>query len=216
MALYRPGPMANIPTLCQRKDGEERASRLHPTLEPILTETYGIIVYQEQVMQIAQDLAGYSLGGADLLRRAMGKKIRPEMDAAARDASSRRGRTRRRTAKAGEIFDLMDKFADYGFNKSHAAAYALVSYQTAWLKANHTVDFLAASMTLDIDNTEKLAGHMQECAAARHPGAAARHQPLRRRLPGGDDGGGQAGHPLRPGRGEAGRRGGDGGAGGSP
>ncbi|MDB5372257.1 MAG: polymerase subunit alpha, partial [Belnapia sp.] len=136
----------------------------HPAITHILSETYGIMVYQEQVMQIAQDMAGYSLGAADLLRRAMGKKIRSEM-AAQREIFAK-GATERGVdaAKAGEVFDLMEKFADYGFNKSHAAAYALVSYQTAWLKANHTVAFLAASMTLDLDKTDKLASHMQECS----------------------------------------------------
>ncbi|MBW6397574.1 DNA polymerase III subunit alpha [Roseomonas sp. HJA6] len=163
VALYRPGPMANIPAYCARKLGEAWEPP-HPAIMHILSETYGIMVYQEQVMQIAQDLAGYSLGGADLLRRAMGKKIREEMvkqRAIFCEGAEKRGIE---PAKAAEIFDLMERFADYGFNKSHAAAYALVSYQTAWLKANHTVAFLAASMTLDMSNTDKLAGHMQECA----------------------------------------------------
>ncbi|WP_135466467.1 DNA polymerase III subunit alpha [Crenalkalicoccus roseus] len=161
VALYRPGPMANIPAYCARKHGEKWESP-HPRIHHILEETYGIMVYQEQVMQIAQELAGYSLGAADLLRRAMGKKIRSEMEK--QREIFVRGATERgvEAAKAGEIFDLMEKFADYGFNKSHAAAYALVSYQTAWLKANHPVAFLAASMTLDLDKTEKLASHMQE------------------------------------------------------
>ena len=161
VALYRPGPMANIPAYCARKHGEPWESP-HPAIHGILEETNGIMVYQEQVMQIAQELAGYSLGGADLLRRAMGKKIRAEMEkqrAIFVEGATARGIP---AAKAGEIFDLMERFADYGFNKSHAAAYALVSYQTAWLKANHPVVFLAASMTLDMDKTEKLAGHMQE------------------------------------------------------
>ena len=163
VALYRPGPMANIPAYCARKAGEPWAAP-HPAIHHILAETYGIMVYQEQVMQIAQDLAGYSLGAADLLRRAMGKKIRAEMEK--QRAIFCEGATARgvEAAKAGEIFDLMERFADYGFNKSHAAAYALVSYQTAWLKANHPVAFLAASMTLDLSNTDKLAGHMQEAA----------------------------------------------------
>ena len=163
VALYRPGPMANIPAYCARKLGEAWEPP-HPAIMHILQETYGIMVYQEQVMQIAQDLAGYSLGAADLLRRAMGKKIREEM--VKQRAIFCEGATARgvEPEKAGEIFDLMERFADYGFNKSHAAAYALVSYQTAWLKANHTVAFLAASMTLDMSNTDKLAGHMQEAA----------------------------------------------------
>ena len=163
VALYRPGPMANIPAYCARKAGEPWAAP-HPAIHHILAETYGIMVYQEQVMQIAQDLAGYSLGAADLLRRAMGKKIREEMvkqRAIFCEGAEKRGIE---PAKAAEIFDLMERFADYGFNKSHAAAYALVSYQTAWLKANHPVAFLAASMTLDLSHTDKLAGHMQEAA----------------------------------------------------
>src|SRR5262245_25500552 len=157
VALYRPGPMANIPTYCARKHGLEEPDYIHPKLEPILRETYGVIVYQEQVMQAAQLLAGYSLGEADLLRRAMGKKIRSEMQAQ-RDrfvsGGVERGVDR---ARAEAIFELLERFADYGFNKSHAAAYALVAYQTAYMKANHPVEFLAASMTLDTGNTDKLA-----------------------------------------------------------
>jgi DNA polymerase-3 subunit alpha len=163
VSLYRPGPMANIPAYCQRKHGEPWEPP-HPAIRHIVEETYGILVYQEQVMQIAQELAGYSLGGADLLRRAMGKKIRSEMEAQRKifvDGAVKNGVPE---GKAGEIFDLMEKFAEYGFNKSHAAAYALVSYQTAWLKANHPVAFLAASMSLDLGNTDKLAGHMQEAS----------------------------------------------------
>ena len=156
VALYRPGPMANIPTYCARKQGLEQPTYLSEKLKPILEETHGIIVYQEQVMQVAQILSGYSLGDADLLRRAMGKKIKSEMDAQ-RDrfvvGATERGLT---DASANEIFDLLAKFADYGFNKSHAAAYALVAYQTAYLKANYPVEFLAASMTLEMDNTDKL------------------------------------------------------------
>ncbi len=157
VALYRPGPMANIPTYCARKLGHEKAEYLHPSMEPSLRETFGVIIYQEQVMQIAQALSGYSLGEADMLRRAMGKKIKKEMDAQrARfvDGAVARGLTK---AKADEIFDLLAKFADYGFNKSHAAAYALIAYWTAWFKANHLAEFLAASMTLDKGNTDKLA-----------------------------------------------------------
>jgi DNA polymerase-3 subunit alpha len=163
VALYRPGPMANIPAYCQRKHGETWAAP-HPDLHEILAETYGIMVYQEQVMQIAQHLAGYSLGAADLLRRAMGKKIRSEMEAQRRiftEGAMARGIAE---AKAIEIFDLMEKFADYGFNKSHAAAYALVAYQTAWMKANHPVAFLAACMSLAINNTDKLAALRQEAS----------------------------------------------------
>ena len=157
VALYRPGPMANIPTYCARKLGQEKADYLHPMMEPSLRETFGVIIYQEQVMQIAQALSGYSLGEADMLRRAMGKKIKKEMDAQrARfvDGAVERGLTK---AKADEIFDLLAKFADYGFNKSHAAAYALIAYWTGWFKANHPAEFLAASMTLDKGNTDKLA-----------------------------------------------------------
>ncbi|MBB3899857.1 DNA polymerase III subunit alpha [Roseococcus suduntuyensis] len=163
VSLYRPGPMENIPAYCARKHGETWEAP-HPSIQDILGETYGIMVYQEQVMQIAQAMAGYSLGGADLLRRAMGKKNKEEM-AKQRDifceGAAKNGVS---AAKAGEVFDLMEKFANYGFNKSHAAAYALVAYQTAWLKANHPVAFLAASMTLDMDKTDKLASHMQEAA----------------------------------------------------
>ena len=156
VALYRPGPMDNIPHYNRCKHGLEEPDYLHPLLEPILKETFGVIIYQEQVMQIAQVLSGYSLGEADLLRRAMGKKIREEM--AVQRARFVEGAVANRVpkAQAETIFDLVAKFADYGFNKSHAAAYALVAYQTAWLKANHPVEFLAASMTLDITNTDKL------------------------------------------------------------
>jgi DNA polymerase III subunit alpha len=162
VALYRPGPMANIPVYCARKLGHEQPEYLHQQLEPTLKETFGIIVYQEQVMQVAQTLSGYSLGDADLLRRAMSKKIKSEMDAQRErfvSGSVERGLA---PALANEIFDLLAKFADYGFNKSHAAAYALVAYQTAYLKANYPVEFLAASMTLDMDNTDKLADFRRE------------------------------------------------------
>jgi DNA polymerase-3 subunit alpha len=157
VALYRPGPMANIPTYCARKHGTERPEYIHPQLEPVLRETFGVIVYQEQVMQAAQVLAGYSLGEADLLRRAMGKKIRKEMQAQRERFIS--GATERGVEKgqAEAIFELLERFADYGFNKSHAAAYALVAYQTAYMKANYPVEFLAASMTLSMGNTDKLA-----------------------------------------------------------
>ena len=126
VALYRPGPMANIPTYCARKHGDEEPEYLHPMLEPILKETFGVIIYQEQVMQIAQMMAGYSLGDADLLRRAMGKKIRAEMEKQRARLRRRRRRERRAEGQADTIFELLAKFADYGFNKSHAAAYALV------------------------------------------------------------------------------------------
>ena len=156
VALYRPGPMDNIPKFCAVKSGAEVPDYLHPCLEEILTETYGVIVYQEQVMQIAQVMAGYSLGDADLLRRAMGKKIKSEMD----DQRERfvKGAVANKIAseRAEFIFDLVAKFAGYGFNKSHAAAYALIAYQTAYLKANYPVEFMAATMSLDLANTDKL------------------------------------------------------------
>jgi DNA polymerase-3 subunit alpha len=162
VALYRPGPMANIPTYNARKHGKEKPDFIHPKLEAVLRETFGVIVYQEQVMQAAQLLAGYSLGEADLLRRAMGKKIRSEMRAQrARFVSGAVERGVER-AQADAIFDLLERFAEYGFNKSHAAAYALVAYQTAYLKAHYPVEFLAASMTLDRDNTDKLADFRRE------------------------------------------------------
>ena len=155
VALYRPGPMDLIPDFCKRKHGE-KFDYPDPRTEGILSETYGIMVYQEQVMQMAQVVGGYSLGGADLLRRAMGKKKAEEMaehrqifrDGAAKDGLSQ--------AKADEIFDLMEKFAGYGFNKSHAAAYALLSYHTAYLKAHHPAAFMAANMSLAMDDTEKV------------------------------------------------------------
>ncbi len=162
VALYRPGPMDNIPSFIRRKHGEEPVDTIHPMLGDILKETYGIIVYQEQVMQIAQVLAGYSLGAADLLRRAMGKKIQQEMDKQRQtfvDGAIARGVE---PGKASHIFDLVAKFAGYGFNKSHAAAYALIAYQTAWMKANYPVAFFAALMTLDIDHPDKLAGFRRE------------------------------------------------------
>ena len=165
VALYRPGPMANIPEYCRRKHGEAWEAP-HPELHDILAETYGIMVYQEQVMQIAQRMAGYSLGAADLLRRAMGKKIRAEMDAQRETflaGATARGIT---PEKAEEVFDLMARFADYGFNKSHAAAYALVAYQTAWMKANHPVAFMAACMSLAIGNTDRLASLRQDASRA--------------------------------------------------
>jgi len=157
VALYRPGPMDNIGMFGDRKNGRVAIEYPHALLEGILAETYGIFVYQEQVMQAAQLLAGYSLGQADLLRRAMGKKIKSEMDA--QRASFVEGcatHNRIPAAKANELFDLIDKFAGYGFNKSHAAAYALVAYQTAWLKAHHRAEFYAASMSFDMALTDKL------------------------------------------------------------
>ncbi|AXC51175.1 DNA polymerase III subunit alpha [Paracoccus suum] len=164
VALYRPGPMENIPAYCDVKNGRQELASIHPSIDHILAETQGIIVYQEQVMQIAQVMGGYSLGGADLLRRAMGKKIAEEM-AKERpkfiDGATGNGVDAK---KAGEVFDLLEKFANYGFNKSHAAAYAVVSYQTAWLKANHPVEFMAAVMNCDIHLTDKLAVYRREVA----------------------------------------------------
>ncbi len=162
ISLYRPGPMDNIDLYVDCKMGRREPDMLHPSLEPVLRETYGVIIYQEQVMQIAQVLSGYSLGEADLLRRAMGKKKKEEMDqqkarfiegAKANDVPP---------AQADAIFELVAKFAGYGFNKSHAAAYALIAYQTGWLKARHPVEFIAASMSLDIANTDKLAVFYQD------------------------------------------------------
>jgi DNA polymerase-3 subunit alpha len=155
-ALYRPGPMDMIPTFVARKHGREPVEYPHPLVEQMLSETYGIMVYQEQVMQTAQILGGYSLGGADLLRRAMGKKKAEEM--AEHRAIFRKGAATNSIAqdKADEIFDLMEKFAGYGFNKSHAAAYSLLAYQTAWLKVHYTAEFFAANMTVEMDNTDKL------------------------------------------------------------
>ena len=163
VALYRPGPMENIPAYCEVKNGLRDLESIHPTIDHILEETQGIIVYQEQVMQIAQVMGGYSLGGADLLRRAMGKKIaeemakeRPKFIAGAKATHGIEAK------KAGEVFDLLEKFANYGFNKSHAAAYAVVSYQTAYLKANYPVEFMAAVMNCDIHLTDKLAVYKRE------------------------------------------------------
>jgi len=157
VALYRPGPMDNIPTYINSKHGEEEVDCLHPLLDGTLRETYGVIIYQEQVMQIAQVMGGYSLGQADLLRRAMGKKDKAEM--AKQQAGFVEGAKKKgvKEKDAVAIFELVDKFAGYGFNKSHAAAYALISYHTAYLKANYREEFIAASMTLDMGNTDKLA-----------------------------------------------------------
>ena len=163
VSLYRPGPMDNIPSYIKRKHGEEEITYLHPKLEPILKSTYGIMIYQEQVMKIAQELAGYTLGGADKLRKAMGKKIKEEMvkhRSIFVDGAVERGIER---DTATSIFDQMEKFASYGFNKSHAAAYSLISYQTAYLKAHYPVEFMSATMSLDITNTDKLQFFKDEC-----------------------------------------------------
>ena len=163
VALYRPGPMENIPTYCEVKNGLREIEPLHPTIDHILKETQGIIVYQEQVMQIAQVMGGYSLGGADLLRRAMGKKIAEEMAKERPKFVEGCKKTHNIDAKkSGEVFDLLEKFANYGFNKSHAAAYAVVSYQTGWLKANHPVEFMSGVMNCDIHLTDKLAVYKRE------------------------------------------------------
>ncbi|MFD1340946.1 DNA polymerase III subunit alpha [Litorisediminicola beolgyonensis] len=162
VALYRPGPMENIPTYCEVKNGLREIESVHPLIDHILEETQGIIVYQEQVMQIAQVMAGYSLGGADLLRRAMGKKIKEAMDAERPKFETGAAENGVDKKKATEVFDLLEKFANYGFNKSHAAAYAVVSYQTAWLKANHPVEFMAGVMNCDIHLTDKLAVYFEE------------------------------------------------------
>ena len=155
-AMFRPGPMENIPTFCARKHGKEEVSYPHPLLEPVLAETYGVMVYQEQVMLAAQKLAGYSLGSADILRKAMGKKNADEM--AKQRVVFRAGAARQAIAqeKADEVFDLMEKFAGYGFNKSHAAAYSLLAYHTAWIKVHCTAEFFAANMTVEMDDTDKL------------------------------------------------------------
>ena len=163
VSLYRPGPMDNIPTFIKRKHGEEEISYLHPKLEPILKETYGIMVYQEQVMMIARELGGYTMGGADKLRKVMGKKMRdeiPKQRAMFTEGAIKNGID---GEVAKSIFDQMEKFASYGFNKSHAAAYSLVSYHTAYLKAHFPVEFMCAVMDLDITNTDKLAGFKAEC-----------------------------------------------------
>ncbi|MFX1736444.1 DNA polymerase III subunit alpha [Paraburkholderia sp. A1RI_3L] len=165
VALYRPGPMDLIPSFCARKHGREMVEYPDPRVEPVLKETYGIMVYQEQVMQMAQIIGGYSLGGADLLRRAMGKK-KPEEMAQHREifaeGAAKNGLSR---AKSDEIFDLMEKFAGYGFNKSHAAAYALLAYYTAWLKAHHPAEFMAANMSLAMDDTDKVKILFEDCIA---------------------------------------------------
>jgi len=166
VALYRPGPMDNIPLYIACKRGDKTPDLLHPSLAPVLKETYGVMIYQEQVMEIAQRLSGYSLGDADLLRRAMGKKIRAEMTRQKKgflDGALANGVER---TKAAEIFDQVDKFAGYGFNKSHAAAYALVAWQTAWLKAHHPLTFYAASMSFDLNDTDRLQAFCQD--ARRH------------------------------------------------
>jgi DNA polymerase-3 subunit alpha len=166
IALYRPGPMELIPEFIKRRHGEVKIEYEHPLLEPLCRETYGILIYQEQVMQAAQVLAGYTLGGADLLRRAMGKKKVEEMQKQRETFVKGCAKTNHiPTAKANQIFDLLEKFAGYGFNKSHAAAYAIVAYQTAYLKANYPVEFLSAMMTNDMGDTAKLSILINEARA---------------------------------------------------
>ncbi|WP_414451330.1 DNA polymerase III subunit alpha [Burkholderia sp. 22PA0099] len=163
VSLYRPGPMDLIPSFCARKHGREKVEYPDPRVEPVLKETYGIMVYQEQVMQMAQIIGGYSLGGADLLRRAMGKKKAEEMATHREifaEGAAKNGLAR---TKSDEIFDLMEKFAGYGFNKSHAAAYALLAYYTAWLKAHHPAEFMAANLTLAMDDTDKVKILFDDC-----------------------------------------------------
>ena len=177
ISLYRPGPMASIDDYVDRKMGRKPIDVLHPLLEPVLGETYGVIVYQEQVMQTARILAGYSLGEADLLRRAMGKKIKKEMDQ--QRARFLSGATERGVPEptAELIFELMAKFAGYGFKKCHAAPYALIAYQTGWLKTHAPVEFYAGSMSLDISNTDKLALFYQD---ARRSGVGIRRPDVNR------------------------------------
>lgn len=177
VALYRPGPMENIPRFVACKKGQEEPETLHPMIAPVLRETYGVIVYQEQVMEIAKVLAGFSLSDADVLRWAMGKKIKSEMAAQREkfiDGAVAQGVAR---GRAAHIFELVEKFAGYGFNKSHAACYALIAYRTAWLKANYPVEFLAASMTLDMGNTDKLGIFRME---AERMGIELRHPDINR------------------------------------
>ena len=164
VALYRPVPMDLNPDFCRRKHGKQRVEYPHPLTEPILKETYGIAVYQEQVMQIAQVVAGYSLGGADLLRRAMGKKKQEEMDAQRKTFTEGATKNNMSERQATELFDLLEKFAGYGFNKSHAAAYALVAYQTAYLKAHYPAAFLASTMSADMNNTDSVHVFYDDCA----------------------------------------------------
>ena len=163
VSLYRPGPMDNIPSYIKRKHGEEEITYLHPMLEPILKETYGIMIYQEQVMNIARALGGYTMGGADKLRKVMGKKMRDEIPKQRKMFMEGAVKNGIEEGTAGAIFDQMEKFASYGFNKSHAAAYSLISYQTAYLKAHYPVEFMCALMSLDITNTDKLLFFKEEC-----------------------------------------------------
>ena len=155
-ALYRPGPMAYIPEFISRKNGKSKIDYIHPDLEPVLKETYGIIVYQEQVMQISQIIGGFSLVQGDMLRRAMGKKKADVMAAFKIDFVEGAVKQNYNKKLSVEIFDLLEKFAQYGFNKSHSTAYALVAYQTAWLKTHYPAEFLAANLSSEMDNTDRV------------------------------------------------------------
>lgn len=166
VSLYRPGPMDNIPTYIERKHGREKVEYLHPLLEPILKSTYGIMIYQEQVMKTAQVMGGYTLGAADLLRRAMGKKIKEEMERHRSIFAAGAEKNGINNHTANQVFDLMEKFAGYGFNRSHAAAYALISYQTAFLKANYRREFYIASMNMDLVNTDKISVFVQDATSS--------------------------------------------------
>ena len=177
VALYRPGPMDSIPTYIARKNGKEKVEYLHPALEPILKESYGVMTYQDDVMRIARELAGYTMGQADILRRAMGKKIPAEMIPERKRFLAGAAERKISADVAEQIFEQAEKFAGYGFNKGHAAAYAQVAFQTAYLKANYPVEFIAASMTLDIGNTDRLNIFRPGSQAPQRHSGAARHQP---------------------------------------
>ena len=183
VALYPPRPDGIHPALCRAQGGQVETEYDHPLLEPILKETYGIMVYQEQVMQAAQILAGYTLGGADVLRRAMGKKKPEEM--AKQRAIFVEGAAKKnniKAEKANQLFDVLDKFAGYGFNKAHAACYGVITCQTAWLKAKHPVEFMAALLSNELDNTDKIALFVGRGEGDGHRGARAERQPERQRL----------------------------------
>ena len=162
VALYRPGPMENIPNYINRKHGVEKIEYMHERLSKILSETYGIFIYQEQVMQAAQVLADYSLASADILRRAMGKKDKKEMEMQKEKFIAGANKIDIKTTKAVQIFDQISAFAGYGFNKSHVAAYALIAYQCAWLKVHYPNEFFASLMTYDTDNVDKLSNFVNE------------------------------------------------------
>ena len=162
-ALYRPGPMNNIDNFIARKHGKKKIEYPHPSLVPILEETYGIIVYQEQVMQIAHDIAGFTLSEADIMRRAMGKKDKKLMDELSIKFVSGAQKNDISKHKAEQIYALIEKFAQYGFNKSHATAYAYIAYQTAWLKTFHTAEFMAANLTSEMSSIDRIVTLINEC-----------------------------------------------------